>query len=317
MESHRYVGKIMEERIENISPKAEPKKTRGKSPFELIGPLRAYSGAILMTLATAIFLKTFVVEAFHIPSASMENSLFVGDFILVNKFIYGAQTPRRLPFVTAEIPFFQLPSLKKPQRGDVIVFEFPGERDEVRPYEPIKFVKRCVAVGGDTLAIAHSIVYVNGKIFPVMETMCHELSLPNHYRDERIFPAGSSFNRDYYGPIVVPKQGDILELDQTTIRPWETFIRREGHSVTRGADGNIIIDGASAKYYRVERNYVFVMGDNRDNSLDSRFWGFLPEENIIGEAMFIYWSWNPVASSGNIWNHFTSIRWNRIGMIIH
>lgn len=282
----------------------------------LHGKSREYVGAVLLTIGVAVVLKIFVVEAFHIPSASMERSLLAGDFVLVNKSVYSSGPPHSPPFAGAGIPPFQLPGVRSPRRGDVIVFRFPGDRDQVFPTEPSDFVKRCVAVAGDTVQIIRSVLYVNGKVFPRLETIGHDLLLPESFRDERMFPVGAAFNRDSYGPVVVPKQRDLIPLNRRTIHQWEIFIRREGHSVDVGADGAVAIDGVVRQEYSVERNYVFVMGDNRDNSLDSRFWGFLPEENIVGEAMIVYWSLDPDVRAGGLADLFRSIRWDRIGTII-
>ena len=296
----------MFERFENISAGGGRK-------------VREYTLMVLFTIVAALVLKMFVVEAFRIPTASMENTLLAGDFVLVNKLAYGAKTPHHVPFTNAEIPFVQFSNFKRPRHGDVIVFEFPGERDEVHPTETISFVKRCVAVAGDTVTIVHSVLYVNGKPFPVLETMRHDDDrvFPKQYSDARIFPRGSSFNKDFYGPFVVPKKGDTLWLNRRTARQWETLIRREGHNLDLDADGSTIIDGVRTEAYTVRRNYLFVMGDNRDNSLDSRFWGLVPEDNIIGEAIIVYWSWDPHNQPGSVAEGFRNIRWERIGTIIH
>lgn len=278
--------------------------------------IRRYSSVILVTIASALFLKTFIVEAYHIPTASMQNSLLIGDFVLVNKFIYGAKTPKRLPFATAEIPFVKLPALKKPQRGDVIVFEYPGDRDAANSSEPLNFVKRCIAIGGDTLSIVHADVFVNGERFPQTPTMDQTILFPKEYHDERMFPADAQYNQDYYGPVVVPTKGDVLQLNAENIHQWETFIRREGHRIDVDEHGTVLIDDSPRSSYTVERDYIFVMGDNRDHSLDSRFWGFLPEENIIGEALIIYFSLVPPDKKSPQNEFLSSIRWNRIGTLV-
>lgn len=280
--------------------------------------IKDYIITLVVTVTAAFVLKTFVIEAYRIPTASMENTLQVGDFLLVNKFIYGAKTPRLLPFVSAEIPFFQLPALKGIRRGDVVVFEYPGNRDEVKPMEATNFVKRCIAIGGDTVAIQEGEVLVNGIPFPYVGEMipANGHLLPPGYCDERMFPPYACFNKDWYGPIVVPRRGDEIVLDRAALREWDTFIRREGHEIDINENGSILIDGFATDTYRVERDYIFVMGDNRDNSLDSRFWGFVPSESVIGEAMFVYWAWNQDLSFWPITKKLQSIRWDRILTII-
>ena len=271
---------------------------------------------ILLVVGAALLLKTFVVEAFRIPSGSMANTLLEGDFLFVNKFIYGIKSPRYIPFTDIRIPNFHLPPFRSPRHGDVIVFEYPGDRDEVKPTEVLSYIKRCIAVGGDTVLISTKVVHINGWQSANPEHLRLEAinSGPRGVPNPRVFPKGSSFNEDNYGPIRVPKEGDVIRLTAETLDGWRVFIEREGHGVTsRGNE--ILIDGKVTTSYTVERNYLFMMGDNRDNSLDSRFWGFLPEENIVGQALMIYWSWNqdlPLASA----DKFKSVRWARIGTII-
>lgn len=195
---------------------------------------REYAEAIIVALALALFIRTFVVQAFKIPSGSMEPTLEIGDHILVNKFIYGV----KIPFTS-----IQLFPLEKPKRGDVIVF--------IYPLDPSKdFIKRVVAVEGDTVKIVNKKLYMNGV----------EVSDPHAvYTDESSF-SGEVQKRDNFGPVTVPK-------------------------------------GA-----------LFVLGDNRDRSLDSRFWGYVPLEEVRGKAFIIYWSWD---SRG------TTVRWSRLGHLIH
>jgi signal peptidase I len=130
-----------------------------------------------------------------------------------------------------------------------------------------------------------------------------------------MFPQGSTFSNVDYGPIIVPKQGNIVKLEPATIAQWRMLIEREGHTV-RTADNMILIDGIAASTYRVRQNYYFVLGDNRDNSMDSRYWGFVPDDHLIGEALFVYWSWNTEVSVSNISEKLSTIRWKRIGTLI-
>lgn len=297
--------------------KKEREQTAAEHQERPKSKLREYTETIAVTLLAAFLLKTFVVEAFRIPTGSMEDTLLEGDFLLVNKFIYGAKSPKYIPFTDVRIPYFQLPGFKKPERGDIIVLEFPGERDEVKPRENVNYIKRCVGLSGDTVDIVNKVVYVNGKIFPNSPNAKYEsfIVAPGRRANPRIFPKGSGFNEDNYGPLAVPKKGDLIHLSMENLQQWETFIAREGHTV-RTSRGEISIDGTPTTTYMVQRNYFFLMGDNRDNSLDSRFWGFMPEENIVGEALIIYWSWDQDISFANIFEKLGSVRWRRIGTII-
>ena len=286
---------------------------------------------IIATVKTVVWAVTVVtivnglaLASFVVPTGSMESTVMAGDFLFVNKFKYGPSTPQIIPFINQPLPYFKLPALWKPAQGDVIVFVFPGNRDEVKPQNFEYYLKRCVAVAGDMLFIKAGKIYVNGVEYP----------LPKHgqfyswdaevrkqvYESDRAstFPAGRGYTRDDYGPIRIPKQGDIIDLTEQNFAEWAVFIGREGHEVDQYKR---TIDGVSASTYTVERNYVFGMGDNRDNSLDSRFWGFIPEDDVVGTPMVVYWSWEPDdAQSGkrlSFSQRLKSIRWGRLGTIIN
>ncbi|MEJ2134947.1 MAG: signal peptidase I [Desulfofustis sp.] len=204
--------------------------------------VREYAEAIGIAILLALFIRTFVVQAFKIPSGSMLPTLMIGDHLLVNKFIYGI----RVPF-SGKV----LVPLKDPQSGDIIVFKFPKDRS-------IDYIKRVVGVPGDEIEIKNKKLYLNGE--PTSDPYAH-------YTTTQILP-GSVSPKDNFGPITVPE----------------------------------------GKY--------FVMGDNRDNSSDSRFWGFVENNDVLGKAMIIYWSWDidePLLSV----DRFASIRWNRLADIIH
>ena len=190
--------------------------------------------SILIALILALFIRTFIVQAYKIPSGSMEPTLLIGDYLLVNKLAYGIRTPFKNDFI-----YFR----RIPKRQEVIVFSYP-----VNP--KLDFIKRVIGLPGDTIEIIDKKVYVNGK--PLKEPYVR-------FTDPHIYPR-SITPRDNYGPVKVPS------------------------------------------------GYVFVLGDNRDQSCDSRFWGFVPIKNIKGRAMIIYFSWDS--------KHFR-IRFNRIGKLIH
>lgn len=279
--------------------------------------LRDSIEGLIFAIIAALLLKTFVVEAYRIPTGSMENTLLVGDFLLVNKFIYGSKSPQYLPFTDIQLPYFQLPSLRTPRHGDVIVFEWPGDRDQVKPPEPTNYIKRCIGLPGDTVQVINRLLYVNSGIVPYPTDVKFEAltMLPKGYPNPQIFPEGSDFNEDNYGPIVVPHKGELIPLDQSDYLKWKIFIRREGHSCDIQG-GTVYVDGKPVKNYSIEDNYYFMMGDNRENSLDSRFWGFVPFKNIVGEAMIVYWSWDPEIPFYSLFSKLGSVRWGRIGMLI-
>jgi signal peptidase I len=196
--------------------------------------LRENVEAILIAIVIALFIRTFVVQAFKIPSGSMKPTLQIGDHILVNKFSYGI----KIPYI-GKVIF----PVGDPQHGDIVVFKFP--------VDPRKdFIKRVIGAGGDVVEIQDKTVYVNGK------PLNHDVGV---YTDPRTI-AGSLKPRDNFGPITVPK-------------------------------------GA-----------LFVMGDNRDESFDSRFWGFVPVRDVSGKAFIIYWSWDS--------DEF-KVRWGRLAGLLH
>jgi signal peptidase I len=194
---------------------------------------REYTEAILIALVLALLIRTFVVQAFKIPSGSMEPTLEIGDHILVNKFLYGI----KIPFTS-----IRLLSFDNPNRGDVIVF--------IYPVDPSKdFIKRVIGVEGDTVKIVNKKLYINGSEIADSHAV---------FKEDMIFPAELQ-KRDNFGPVTVPP----------------------GH--------------------------IFVLGDNRDRSLDSRFWGFVPLVDVKGKAFIIYWSWDSQESM---------VRFSRIGHLI-
>lgn len=294
----------------------EEKKSESQVPFkQKVKDFFREAGIVIVGF---LLLNNFVIASFMVPTGSMENEVMTGDFLMVNKFIYGGCSPRNIPFTDVRLPWFRLPAFRSVQRGDVIVFEFPGFREEVHPETFTYYLKRCMAKAGDTLRIINRVVYVNGQRAPIPRNMKFNSSrmLPPNYADERIFPPTASFNEDNYGPLVIPHKGMKLELSSASLKMWDTFIQRDGHLATLDANGGILIDGKPNSTYVVERNYLFGMGDNRDNSLDSRFWGFIPEENIVGTPMIVYWSWDSDISIFNIFQKIPSIRLHRLGTLI-
>jgi signal peptidase I len=195
--------------------------------------LRENIEAILVAIVLALFIRTFVIQAFKIPSGSMKETLLIGDHILVNKFIYGVKVPY---LQTTIVP------ITNPKHGDIVVFKFPED--------PTKdFIKRVIAVAGDVVEVRDKQVYVNRKL------LNHDFGI---HTDSYIFPS-SVQPRDNFGPVVVPEKS------------------------------------------------IFVMGDNRDQSYDSRFWGFVDLKALKGKALMIYWSWDK--------ENF-GVRWNRIGHLL-
>jgi len=274
---------------------------------------------VAFVLVSFFFLNSFVLASFEVPTGSMENEIMAGDFLFVNKFIYGGTTPRTIPFTNVRLPWFRLPAFQDVERGDVIVFEFPGNRDEARSEEFVFYLKRAVALAGDSVQVIDRVLYVNGTPAPLPRNLKADTESPVKpagMREYKIFPRGSSFNEDNWGPMVVPFKGQVIELTPDNLEQWQTFIEREGHTVRLDARGNVLVDGVQTSSYTVERDYLFGLGDNRGNSLDGRFWGFIPADNIVGTPMIVYWSWDPNIPLSNLVAKLGSIRLGRLGTII-
>jgi signal peptidase I len=220
--------------------------------------LREYFESIVIAVILALFIRTFVVQAFKIPTGSMENNLLIGDHLLVNKFVFG---PSESSLERTLLPIGTL------ERGDVVVFKYPEEPDR-------DFIKRVIGLPGDTLELKAKKVYINGT--PLDEPYVHFIDAP---RSESEIHEVTSFDvRERYGPVTVPA------------------------------------------------NQYFVMGDNRDNSQDSRYWGFLPRDYIKGKALIIYWSYEAgredyqaegagatIKGLASVFVHFfTRTRWDRM-----
>jgi len=270
----------------------KPEKKQSREWFE----------ALIIAAIFATVLRVFVVESYRIPTGSMEKTLLAGDFLFVNKYVYGPKIP---------LTDIRLPGVNKVQRGDIIVFKFPKDRS-------LNYIKRCVAVSGDTLAIHNQQLSINRKLVALPEhAQFIGQRVPAGEGDYMIFPQSSNFNKDNYGPIRIPRQGDVIRLSAETFSLYASLIADEGHEVSlQGRE--VVIDGYPARQYTVKENYYFAMGDNRDNSLDSRFWGFLPEKDLVGQALMVYWSWDPDLSLlTDPVNKLSSIRWNRPGLLVH
>jgi len=278
---------------------------------------------IFVTLLMVVFIQSFFIQGYGTPTGSMLNTILIGDKMFFNQFIFGASTPRTIPLISLithtdiKIPYFSLPAIREPKREDIVNFEWPGPRDSVKSAIYFQYLKRIVGQPGDTILIVNKVLYVNGIVFPNPPASQFEPNLRpvSGLGDPQIFPKGKNWNSAFYGPLVVPKKGDVIFLTDKNIVEWDTFIRRAGHTV-EVKTGHIFIDHVETNSYTVEQNFYFMMGDNRDNSLDSRFWGFVPRENIVAKALIIYWSWDSQIDFSHFGDLLMSIHWNRIGKLL-
>lgn len=277
--------------------------------------------SLLFAAIAAFFIITFVVQNTRIPTGSMENTILIGDFVLVNKFIYGSSSPRYIPFTEVELPYFTLPAIREPKKGDIVVFEFPGNKDLLKPTEPgVNYVKRCIGTPGDTVQVIDKVVFVNGQEFWIPPHIRYQkpFAKPKGLTEPRIFPKGMPWNEDNYGPLVIPKKGYKIPLTPQNVEQWRTLIDREyGKRVVAVKDNTVTIEGVPVRFYSFKKDYFFMMGDNRDDSLDSRFWGFVPRDAVIGQAFITLFSWDRDIPFTDLFRLLGSIRLDRVLKLLH
>jgi signal peptidase I len=298
------------------------KKEKEKKNKELTSAKKTinFFKGLLFALIAALLIKSTILETSRIPTGSMEKTILVGDFLFVNRVVYGLSTPRNIPFTNVELPYFTLFKYRDPNRYDIVVFEYPGDRDQLKSREIMTYVKRLIGMPGDTLEIKDQVVFINGKeawIPPHIQYL-KPYPIPRGVARPYIFPKNSGWNEDNYGPLVIPKKGDVIKLTPQNIETYRMLINRDyGRYVVTLQGDKVFIDGKPADTYTIKQNYYFMMGDNRDDSADSRFWGFVPRENVIGKAWIIYWSWNPRIPFTHIFELLGSVRWDRIMKVVH
>ncbi|MCL6493892.1 MAG: signal peptidase I [Ignavibacterium sp.] len=311
-----------QEKLKNIFKKKEKKEPQ--TPVE---KFKEFIKQLFYAAIAAFFIITFIIQNTRIPTGSMEDTILVGDFVLVNKFIYGSSSPRYIPFTEVSLPYFTLPAVKDPKPTDIVVFEYPGDRDQLEPTEKgVNYVKRCIGTPGDTVEIRDKVVFVNGKEFwrpPYIKYYrgmigSHLRPLPKGYAEPRIFPRGMPWNEDNYGPLVVPKKGMTIPINIYNIEQWRTTIDREYGKRVVEIRGNVVyIDDQPVSSYTFKKDYYFMMGDNRDDSLDSRFWGFVPRDAVVGEAFIVLFSWDRDIPFSEFFKLLASVRTDRILKLIH
>jgi len=269
----------------------QPKVTSAKGPPK--STIREYFESFVVTLIMAIFGMTFILQAVTVPTGSMQNTILVGDYLLVNKFIF---TPGG-----GSLPF--LPQ-REIERGDIVVFKYPGnklypEKDRAHgnsaiPYQ-VNYVKRVIGLPGETIEFKNNQVFINGQLLAENRVIGDA--------DDNISAL------------------EVKEFEEKRPESKYTVYYREDtmNAVKRGDPRVMRPDyefGVAGKPMVVPENSFFVMGDSRDNSEDSRYWGFVPRGLIIGRAMFVYWSCDRGASNGSMAGCITHPRLDRIGKFV-
>jgi signal peptidase I len=367
----------------NKKPETQPKSK-----------LREWREAIVFAVVVATLVRWGTVEAFVIPTPSMENSLLVGDYLFVSKLHYGPRTPRtplQIPLTHQKIwgteipsyldwiqlPSFRFPALSSVKREDAVVFNVPDLEMNEGIERPIDlktyYVKRCVGIPGDTIVVKDRELIVNGKAlrhpldmkfsylvsakdeihkrnlnklgidendyyllgrandgkvyykmflttkqFDDVKTAPYIVAVEDDYTthdgpDSDIFPAvkNTSWNGDNYGPLVLPGEGMAISVNDSTLGLYGETIKLYEHHKDVVIEGDkLIIDGREVNEYTFKQDYYFMMGDNRNNSLDSRYWGFVPADHIVGKPLFIWFSVDEYADL------LHKIRWNRLFTLI-
>ena len=388
-----------------------------------------FMGSITFAVVFATIIHVFVTQPFGIPTGSMERTLLVGDFLFVNKWSYGYRLPMRpvaIPFLqgtimdtgekgnpkddpksyveAVKLPYERIFQFNKPQKNDIVVFNYPRDSVHVSLDRADPYVKRCVAVAGDTFEMRNGRLFVNNKpetvlgdqevqhkftvftdqqldiqtlykaygFLPVEEVPLKDggflynfqgltnkvaadiKGLPNvkevkeevmdaGYSEIRyfprkdangnvlatedrqilwsskidttncIFPINKKWNQDQYGPIRIPKKGDVVTINQETLPEYQWIIKNYEHNSLENKNGKIFINGKETNQYTIQQDYYMMIGDNRDASLDARFFGFVPEENIVGKPMFTWMSLQGAFSdAGSSYQAPFKIRWDRM-----
>lgn len=348
----------------------KPEKNKTKS--------REWFDAILFAVIAATLIRWLIIEAYTIPTPSMEKTLLVGDFLFVSKLHYGARTPKtplQVPLTHQKIwgtdipsyltwiqlPQYRLPGFSRVKNGDVVVFNFPPEMEYPTDLKT-NYIKRCVGIAGDKLEVRDRQVYINGEPQEMPDEMqTNYFVKTNQFVDQKtfikmnitdvqgqptggymvhmmpsqveqlksmpfvddvvpvesaegtsspyVFPNSDQFNwnEDWFGPVDIPKEGATITITPNNLPLYATAITQfEGHEDAKVEGGKLYIGGKEVTSYTFQQDYYFMMGDNRHNSYDSRFWGFVPEDHIVGKAVMIWLSVDPNGE------YLNTIRWDRI-----
>ena len=360
------------------------RKKKKKEKKSNKGELRNWFEAILFAVVAATILRTFLIEAYTIPTSSMEKSMLIGDFLFVSKTSYGPRVPitpiafplvhHTLPFSknkksyseAIKLPYHRMKGFGEVERNDCVVFNWPAEKLGRPVDKKENYVKRCVGIPGDKIEIINGALKVNNQpqeepigmkkqfIYKVETTntglnpkilydkfditegrrggnpneynlfltdnssqgiqkfnnvISVERNIDTNKRNlEYIFPNNKStdWNIDNFGPIIIPKNGYSIKIDSSNIDLYRDIIEIYESNLLNVKNNKIFINDTLVSEYTFKMNYYWMMGDNRHNSADSRMWGFVPENHIVGKALFVWMSWDTNAKG------LKKIRWSRL-----
>jgi signal peptidase I len=353
--------------------------------------------SIVFAIVAATIVHTYIMQPYTIPTSSLEKSLLIGDFLFVSKFHYGARVPMTtvaapmvhdtLPLIKVksylnkpQLPYLRIPGFQKIKRNDIVVFSWPVDTVEYffqktdrKIRKPVdkksNYVKRCVAVPGDSLKIIDGDIYINGVLSvmpdrarpqyfydvntggntinvntlqnkyhvreggrlpdgnyvlnlaeedarllsknPVVKTMNKRLAPKGEGED--VFPNDPklAWNKDNFGPVYIPGKGKTVQLDKNSIGFYKQIIREYEKNEIELVGDQVMINGAPASSYTFKQDYYWMMGDNRHNSEDSRYWGYVPFDHVVGKPVFIWFSWNSQGKG------LDKVRWERLFTTVH
>ncbi|MDD3322726.1 MAG: signal peptidase I [Paludibacter sp.] len=268
---------------------------------------------VLVAVVLAVTLRIFVFSTFKIPSPSMEPALKSGDYIIVNKLIPGARIFKDYDFLenNSKPNLWRLKGVRSIKRNDVLVFNFPYSTKGKLSLDINKYyVKRCIAIPGDTFYIDNGIYKVKGckdTLGNIENQMRMSHSLESDFESNvfQCFPKRSSYhwNLKFFGPLYVPHKGDCLNIDTMNISLYRQLIEYETARYIKQKGGQVLLNDSCISKYTFQTNYYFMSGDHVLDSRDSRYWGLLPEDHIVGKASIIWKSEDKYSGE---------IRWNRV-----